>query len=179
MRLLVDQCLSPAVAKGLRQAGYDAVHLRDRGLGGASDVEVARCAEAEDRVLVTRDTDFDLRPGTEARHRVSVVVIRQGRDAGALNGAEEQLEGLSRTIPKVRDRLERRAVVHLDRDGYDVVAFEPHQEGRLAVVAGASLPSALGRPVDRVPPERAAGRPQQVCQEDPAELDRDDEEWGH
>lgn len=174
MRLLVDQCLSPALAEGLRRAGHDAVHLRDRGLGGAPDTEVARCAEAENRVLLTRDTDFDLRPGTEVRHRVPAVVIRQGRDAGALNKVPEQLDGIARIAPDVRDRLERGAVVRLDRRGSEVVPFGPHPQDRPIALADASRRGSERRAA-------ASDAHQRVLddRQDRAELDRDDDEWGY
>jgi predicted nuclease of predicted toxin-antitoxin system len=40
MRLLIDENLSPRVARLLRQAGHDVVHVTEVGLGNTQDAEI-------------------------------------------------------------------------------------------------------------------------------------------
>jgi len=64
VRFLFDEMLPRAAAARLTdEYGYDAAHVRDLGLGGAADAEVAALARAEDRALVTENVaDFASEP---------------------------------------------------------------------------------------------------------------------
>ncbi len=61
IKLLIDEDLSPAVARYLcQQCLADAIAVRDRGLLGASDREVLAYAIENDRILVTANIkDFE------------------------------------------------------------------------------------------------------------------------
>lgn len=60
MRLLLDQNLA-RIAALLRDAGHDAAHVAERGMSTAHDDDVFATSAAEDRVIVSEDTDFGAR----------------------------------------------------------------------------------------------------------------------
>jgi len=57
LRFLVDECTGRRLVILLRNAGYDVVFVGDW-KPSASDEEVLRKAEEEDRILITDDKDF-------------------------------------------------------------------------------------------------------------------------
>ena len=57
MRWLVDECVDAALVEHLRRAGHDVVYVSDI-IPRASDADVMRHAEREDRLLLTEDKDF-------------------------------------------------------------------------------------------------------------------------
>jgi predicted nuclease of predicted toxin-antitoxin system len=76
MRLLVDNALSPTLAGLLRNAGHEAVHVRDIGLQHASDEEIFARAAADDAVVVSADTDFATLLATRAASKPSLILFR-------------------------------------------------------------------------------------------------------
>jgi len=76
VRLLVDQNIAARVADLLRRAGHDAVHVSELGLQRAEDDEILRVALAEDRVIVSEDTDFGTLLARAGARAPSFVLIR-------------------------------------------------------------------------------------------------------
>ena len=77
MRFLVDNALSPKLAEGLRQAGHDAVHLREIGRQSAPDSEVLARALDEGRIIISSDMDFGDLIAASGLARPSVILFRR------------------------------------------------------------------------------------------------------
>jgi predicted nuclease of predicted toxin-antitoxin system len=58
VRLLIDENLPPRLASLLTGAGHEALHVRDLDAAGASDPQIVELALAEQRVIISADTDF-------------------------------------------------------------------------------------------------------------------------
>ena len=95
MRFLVDANLSPRVATLLTAAGHDAVAVRDLGLATASDDDILDRALADDRVIVSHDTDFGTLLAIRRQTRPSFVLIRSSDPLTADQVAELLLVNLA------------------------------------------------------------------------------------
>jgi predicted nuclease of predicted toxin-antitoxin system len=58
VRLLLDANLSPRAAELLTAKGFDAVHVRQRGMQHAMDGQILTPTADEERILVSEDSDF-------------------------------------------------------------------------------------------------------------------------
>ena len=76
MNYVVDANLSPRLAELLRDAGHDAVHVRDIGLRTASDDEIIDYAISTDRIVISHDTDFGTLLAYRELSKPSFILIR-------------------------------------------------------------------------------------------------------
>lgn len=109
MKLLIDANLSPKVAEGLREAGFDAVHVTDLDLLTASDDAIFDRAVEDGYVVVTADSDFGMLLALRRATSPSVVHLRGVAELGP----EEHLELLVPNLPTIAEDLERGAIASL------------------------------------------------------------------
>ncbi len=76
MRFLIDNALPPLLAELLATAGQDAVHVRAYNMQTASDAAILATALAEDRVVISADTDFAAILANQGADRPSFILFR-------------------------------------------------------------------------------------------------------
>ena len=107
MRFLVDNALSPVLATLLSRAGHDALHVRTIELQRAEDMIIFDKAAAEDRIVVSADTDFGALLAARNVRKPSVIQFRGpgSRKPDALARA------MLSNLPQLTDALERGSIV--------------------------------------------------------------------
>jgi predicted nuclease of predicted toxin-antitoxin system len=109
VKLLIDNALSPLVAAGLRDAGHDVVHVRDRGLGSAPDEVILELAHDEGRISVSADSDFAMLLATRITPKPSFVLLRPAPDTPL-----EQTAALLANLPQLALDLEEGAIAVIE-----------------------------------------------------------------
>jgi predicted nuclease of predicted toxin-antitoxin system len=112
MRLLLDNNLSPRLVEVLGKEGWDVVHVRELGLHAATDRVVLDTARADDRVLVSADTDFGALLAASHEPGPSIVLVRRvvGRRVEVLAGL------LLANLPAVEEDLRVGSIVVIGED---------------------------------------------------------------
>jgi len=77
MKFLIDNALSPILARELNEKGYNALHVRDIGLAAATDPEILDVALREDRIILSADTDFGALLAFRESSKPSFILFRQ------------------------------------------------------------------------------------------------------
>jgi predicted nuclease of predicted toxin-antitoxin system len=116
VKFLIDNNLSPLLADALKAAGHDAVHLRDLRMQAATDHVVLEHAKADERILVSADTDFGGLLARSGASTPSVILIR--RLAG--RRAAEQAAIILANLDQVAEDLTAGAIVVLHEDSLRV-----------------------------------------------------------
>ena len=106
MRLLLDENLSGRIRTLMQENGHDATHVADLGLLGAPDEVVLATAEAQDRVLVTADTDFGTLLAATQAAQPSVLLLRRGG-----RRADQRAEQILAALANARVPLQAGALV--------------------------------------------------------------------
>jgi len=111
MKFLIDNALSPQIAEALRNAGFDTGHVREIGLHAEEDAIIFAKAKADDRILVSADTDFGTLLALRREAKPSVILFRRGSD----RRPQQQAALLLANLPQLQQVLEDGSVVVFDQ----------------------------------------------------------------
>ncbi len=110
MKLVVDMCLPPQLAAGLKAAGHEALHWSSIGDPKAMDLSILEWSKANSCVIITHDLDFGDLLFASKDHAPSVIIVRE-KDTHA----DEILEPVLRVLAQFEQELRIGALVAMTK----------------------------------------------------------------
>ncbi len=110
MKFLVDQALSSQVASLLVEAGHDAIHVRAYDMHMSPDSAIFERAAAEDRGIISADTDFGTLLALRDTSKPSVIILRYP----LLRTPDKQAQVIVANLPAIDADLQNGAVVIIE-----------------------------------------------------------------
>jgi predicted nuclease of predicted toxin-antitoxin system len=104
--------LSPQIAVGLAQSGYDAIHVRDLNMGTSPDLDIFNIAIAQQRTIISADTDFGTLLALRTEKFPSVILFRRGIS----HIPQAQLSILLLNLPNIIELLEQGSIIIFDKN---------------------------------------------------------------
>ncbi|HIK17481.1 MAG TPA: DUF5615 family PIN-like protein [Leptolyngbyaceae cyanobacterium M33_DOE_097] len=115
MRFLADMGVSLFTVTWLREAGHDALHLRDEGLQRLSDAAILVKARRENRIVLTMDLDFGSLLALNQEPLPSVILFRLSNERSQFVN-----ERLAIILAQCADALEAGALISVSDETFRV-----------------------------------------------------------
>jgi predicted nuclease of predicted toxin-antitoxin system len=112
MKFLIDNALSPQIAIGLVESGYDAIHVRDLNMGTSPDIDIFNLAINQQRTIISADTDFGTLLALRAERFPSVILFRRGIS----HIPQIQLSILLLNLPNIAELIEQGSIIIFDKN---------------------------------------------------------------
>jgi predicted nuclease of predicted toxin-antitoxin system len=112
MKFLIDNALSPQIAIGLVESGYDAIHVRDLNMGTSPDIDIFNLAINQQRTIISADTDFGTLLALRAERFPSVILFRRGIS----HIPQIQLSILLLNLPNISELIEQGSIIIFDKN---------------------------------------------------------------
>ena len=90
MKFLADEHIELSIVTGLKLLGIDVISINEAGKRGSDDEEILSFARKNDRVVITRDSDF-LKLHSKGIEHAGIVFVQKFLEIGKVIGEIEKV----------------------------------------------------------------------------------------